>query len=162
MAADARLHFQAELSETEARALGGIDLVLSQIDRTIEALQMLHPTEVEGYRQYLKAAIPAVKLVFEAAAEPPSIGGLTRTVLRKRLKGVSTLLRWSQRSAADVMRSYFSTEALRAPGLAVGPMVWGISPESAGTAPGRGRLSWTGCRSHPDWRRRWALPWART
>lgn len=106
------------------------------IDRTIDALQLLHPGEVEGYRRYLRAAIPAVKLVLEAAAEPPSIASLTRTVLGKRLRGVSTLLRWSQRSAADVMRSYFSTEALRAPGLAVGPMVWGISPELAGTGLG--------------------------
>ena len=110
--------------------------IFHDVDRTIDALQLLHPGEVEGYRRYLRAAIPAVKMVFEAAAEPPSIGGLTRTVLGKRFKGVSTLLRWSQRSAADVMRSYFSTEALRAPGLAVGPMVWGISPEFAGSGLG--------------------------
>ena len=106
------------------------------IDRTIDALTLLHPDETEGYRQYLRAAIPAVELVFAAAAEPPSVTGLTKTVLGKRFKGVSTLLRWSQRSAADVMRSYFSSEALRAPGLAVGPMVWGISPETPGSGLG--------------------------
>ncbi len=110
--------------------------IFHDIDRTIDALTLLHPREVEGYRHYLKAALPAVRLVLQAAAEPPSLSGLTRTVFDKRMRGVSTLLRWSQRSAADVMRSYFSTEALRAPALAVGPMVWGISPEMAGSGLG--------------------------
>ncbi len=105
--------------------------IFHDIDRTIDALSLLHPAEVEGYRQYLKAALPAVRLVLEAAAEPPTVAGLTRQVMGKRLHGVSTLLGWSRRSAADVMRSFFTTEALRAPGLAVGPMVWGISPELA-------------------------------
>jgi phosphate transport system protein len=33
-----RAHFQAELAELEARALGGLDIVLEQLDRTMEAL----------------------------------------------------------------------------------------------------------------------------
>ncbi len=49
---------------------------------------------------------------------------------------MSTLLRWSRRSAADVMREYFDTDALQAPGLLVGPMVWGISPELPGSGLG--------------------------
>lgn len=104
--------------------------IFHDVDETIEALSLLHPGEVEGYRRYVAAAVPAVKLVLAAAAEPPSTMGLVGTVLKRRGRGASTLMRWSQSSAADVMRSFFSTEALRAPALAVGPMVWGISPET--------------------------------
>ena len=89
-----------------------------------------------GYRRYLDQAIPAVRLVFDAANDPPSFGGLTRKVLQARGRGVSTLLRWSRRSAADVMREFFTADALQAPGLLVGPMVWGISPELAGSGLG--------------------------
>ena len=105
-------------------------------DRTIEALQLLHPREVEGYRRYLQAALPAVRMVLDAANEPPSLRSLTAAAMRQRLHGLSALLGWSRRSAADVMRSYFTSEALRAPGLAVGPMVWGISPEFSGSGLG--------------------------
>ena len=110
--------------------------IFHDIDRTIDALNAIHPREVEGYRRYLKATLPAVRLLFDAANDPPSLGGLTRKALDKRLRGVSTMFTWSRRSAADVMRSFFDTEALRAPGMLVGPMVWGISPEFAGSGLG--------------------------
>jgi beta-carotene ketolase (CrtO type) len=65
---------------------------------------------------------------------------LSRLAVRRRFAGVPTLLRWSRRSAADVLRSFFTHEALRAPGLALGPLVWGVSPETPGT--GLGSLSY--------------------
>ena len=110
--------------------------IFHSIDRTLDALHALHPGEVDGYRRYLKAALPAVRLLFDAANDPPSLGGLTRKAMAKRFQGVGTLLRWSRRSAADVMRSFFDTEALRGPGMVVGPMVWGISPELPGSGLG--------------------------
>ncbi|HRE03193.1 MAG TPA: FAD-dependent oxidoreductase, partial [Ilumatobacteraceae bacterium] len=106
------------------------------VDRTIDVLNTLHPAEVEGYRRYLRAAVPAVQMVFAAAAEPPSVRHLVGTALRKKLHGTSALLGWSRKSAADVMRSFFTSEALRAPALAIGPMVWGISPETPGSGLG--------------------------
>ncbi len=106
------------------------------IERTIESIGRSYPGEVAGYRAYLRAAMPAVRLVLEAANEPPSLGGLTARVLKARGRGASTLLRWSRRSAADVMRQFFRTDALQAPGMLVGPMVWGISPEFTGTGLG--------------------------
>jgi len=57
-------------------------------------------------------------------------------VWARRGKGAVTLLRWSRRSAADIMREYFTTEALRGPAMVTGPMVWGVSPELAGTGLG--------------------------
>ncbi|MCU1503283.1 MAG: crtO [Ilumatobacteraceae bacterium] len=106
------------------------------VEQTIDGLARTHPDEVDGYRRYLAAAMPAVRLVFDAANDPPSLGGLTRKVLGKRGKGVGTLLRWSRRSAADVLRSYFSSDALLGPAVVTGPMVWGISPELAGSGLG--------------------------
>ncbi len=110
--------------------------IFHDIDRTIDALHALHPREVEGYRRYLKAALPAVRLLFDSANDPPSFASLTRKAMDKRMRGVATMFTWSRRSAADVMRGFFETEALRAPGLLVGPMVWGISPEFAGSGLG--------------------------
>ena len=69
----------------------------------------------------------------------PTRLGLTRLALRRRLAGAPTLLRWSRRSAADVLRSYFTHDALSGTAAVVGPMVWGVSPELPGT--GLGALS---------------------
>jgi beta-carotene ketolase (CrtO type) len=91
---------------------------------------------VDGYRRYLKAAIPAVRLILDAANDPPTLGGLTKKVLAARGRGLTTLLRWSRRSAADLMREFFSTDALQGPAMVAGPMVWGVSPELPGTGLG--------------------------
>lgn len=106
------------------------------VEQTLDSIARNHPTEVDGYRRYLKAAMPAVRLVFEAANEAPTVRGLLSIAARQRGRGAGTLLRWSRRSAADVMREYFRTDALQAPGLLVGPMVWGISPEFPGSGLG--------------------------
>lgn len=108
--------------------------------RTMDELAGVYPDEVDGYRRYVWAARPAVDLILAAATEPPSAGGLTRLALRRRLAGVSTVLKWSRRSAADVMRQYFTHPAFTGPGLVGGPMVWGISPETPGS--GLGALSY--------------------
>ena len=110
------------------------------LDQTLESIGRTYPREVDGYRRYAKAAMPAVRLVFEAANDPPSFRGLTGKVLSKGGRGVATLVRWSRRSAAEVMREYFSVDALQGPGMLVGPMVWGISPEAA--ASGLGALTY--------------------
>ena len=106
------------------------------LEQTLDSIGRSYPNEVDGYRRYVKAAKPAVELVFAAANDAPTLGGLTKKVFARRGRGVSTLLRWSRRSAADVMREYFTTDALQAPGLLVGPMVWGISPETPGSGLG--------------------------
>jgi beta-carotene ketolase (CrtO type) len=105
-------------------------------DATLDDIGRHFPTQVDGYRRYLAAAMPAVRMVFEAAAEPPSVAGLTRLALRRRFHGASTLMRWSRRSAADVLRSYFDEEAIMGPAALTGPMVWGISPQMPGSGLG--------------------------
>ncbi|MDO8361848.1 MAG: NAD(P)/FAD-dependent oxidoreductase [Actinomycetota bacterium] len=106
------------------------------VEQTLESIGRSYPQEVAGYRRYLKVAMPAVRLVFEAANEAPNFRELNMLAFQHRFRGVGTVLRWSRRSAADVMREYFTTDALQAPGLLVGPMVWGISPEMKGSGLG--------------------------
>lgn len=120
----------------EGDTAGSVWAIHHDVEQTLDGLARTQPSEVDSYRDYLAAAIPVVSLILAAANEPPSLGGLTRKVLEKRGRGVSTLFRWSRRSAADVMRSFFSTEAMRAPALLTGPMVWGISPEFSGSGLG--------------------------
>jgi beta-carotene ketolase (CrtO type) len=106
------------------------------VEATLDDIGRHFPTQVDGYRRYVATATPAVRMIFEAAAEPPSITGLTRLALRRRFSGASTLIRWSRRSAADVLRSYFDDDAIMGPAALTGPMVWGISPESPGSGLG--------------------------
>jgi beta-carotene ketolase (CrtO type) len=106
------------------------------LEATLDEIGQVAPNDVDGYRRYAKAAMPAVRMIFEAATEPPTPKSLTQLALRRRLAGSSTLLRWSRRSAADVFRSYFESEMIRGPGAVTGPMVWGISPESKGSGLG--------------------------
>ena len=99
------------------------------VDRTLDSIGRNYPEEVAGYRRYLRSAMPAVRLVLDAANDPPTLAGLTRKVAARGGRGVATLLRWNRRSAADVMREFFKADALQGPAMLTGPMVWGISPE---------------------------------
>lgn len=109
------------------------------LDATLASLGRVLPGEVDGYHRFVRAALPAVRMVFAAANERPSRRALTRLALRKRFAGVRTLMSWSRRSAADVLRSYFTHDALTGTGAMGGPVVWGISPETPGS--GLGALS---------------------
>lgn len=106
------------------------------VEQTIDSLAETYSGEVDGYRRYLKAAMPAARMVLDNANDPPSLAGIAKKVVRRRGRGATTLLRWSRRSAADVMREYFSAEALRGPAMVTGPMVWGVTPETKGTGLG--------------------------
>jgi phytoene dehydrogenase-like protein len=110
--------------------------VFHDVERTLDALAQTHPGEVDGYRRYAEVAVPAARLVLAAAAEPPSAGGLLRRVIERRGRGATTLLRWSRASGAEVMRSFFAGDALRAPAMLIGPTIWGVSPETPGTGLG--------------------------
>ena len=67
----------------------------------------------------------------------PTIRRRSPTIAKKALRRATgaaspTLLRWSRRSAADVMRSFFTSDALLGPAMVTGPMVWGVVPRDAG------------------------------
>jgi phytoene dehydrogenase-like protein len=106
------------------------------LEATLDDIGRHFPTQVDGYRRYAAAAMPAVRMIFEAAAQPPTVAGLTKLALRRRFSGASTLMRWSRRSAADVLRSFFDEDAILGPAAVTGPMVWGITPETPGSGLG--------------------------
>ncbi|NND74461.1 MAG: NAD(P)/FAD-dependent oxidoreductase, partial [Ilumatobacter sp.] len=106
------------------------------VDATLDSLAQGHRADVDGYRRYVRSARPAVEMILGAAAEPPTLTSLSWLAVRRRFAGTGTLLRWSRRSAGDVLRSFFSTEAVMGPAAVTGPMVWGISPEHAGSGLG--------------------------
>ncbi len=112
--------------------------VFHDIDRTVDALCLLYPGQADPYARYAAAAVPALRLILEAATEPPSLRRLA-ALGAKHPRAAATLLRWSRHSAADVLRGFFSDDAIIGPALATGPVVWGVSPEMPGT--GLGALS---------------------
>ena len=105
-------------------------------DRTLDALRYTYPGEVAGYQRYVKDALPIAKLIRDVANETPSPGSLAKKAIAHKGRGLITMMKWSRMSVGDVMRSYFKAEALLAPGIAMGPGVWGLSPETPGTGLG--------------------------
>jgi phytoene dehydrogenase-like protein len=94
---------------------------------TVDSLRRSHPGEVNGYERYLAAARPVAELVLELATAPPTLPAVARTLLDRRARGARTLLAWSRRTAVEVLRSFFASEALLGPVLTTGPAVWGIT-----------------------------------
>ncbi len=110
--------------------------VFSDLDRTLESLSMTHPREVDNYLRYHRAALPVAELIVEMSRGTPTPGRAVRSVFRHRGRGVTTLLRWSRKSAGQVLRSFFDSEELMAPVVHSGPAVWGMSPESPNSGLG--------------------------
>lgn len=106
------------------------------VDRTLESIAQAHPSEVEAYRQYLEVAIPVAMLLLSVTQTIPTPRRVIRKVLERRGSGALTLLRWSRMSAASVLRSFFSADELMTPAIAMGPAVWGLSPETPGSGLG--------------------------
>jgi phytoene dehydrogenase-like protein len=110
--------------------------VFHDVERTIDALELIHPDEVDGYRRYAEAAIPVAELVLEMACTPPTPGSVLKRLADRRARGVATLLRWGRLTAADVLRSFFSREVIMGPAVTTGPAVGGLSPFAPRTGLG--------------------------
>lgn len=108
--------------------------------RTLASLARTHPDQVEGYRRYLRLAVPAAQLLVDVAGRVPTRRGIAGTVLAHHPRAAATVLAWSRRSAGAVLRSFFTSEELLGPALAAGPAVWGCGPDMPGT--GLGALAW--------------------
>ena len=106
------------------------------IDRTLEAIALTYPREVEGYRRYVEAARPVVELVLELALTPPTARKALDQVRNRRGRGLTTLVRWSRMTVAEVLRTFFRSDAVAAPAIVAGPAVWGLSPSTPRTGLG--------------------------
>jgi phytoene dehydrogenase-like protein len=109
-------------------------LFLHDVDAHLDALSQTHPHAVDGYRRYLRDAIPVAELALAIARTVPSLRAMTATVLRRKAAGAARLLSWARSSQADVMARYFDDWHLVTPAVTTGPTVWG-APH---TAPGTG------------------------
>ena len=107
-----------------------------EIDRTLDVISEMFNDEVDGYKAYVRDAVPVVELILEAASQPPTRTSLITKVLKRGGRGVSTMMRWSRLSSAQVLGKYFKSEALIGPALVTGPTVWGVSPFTPGTGLG--------------------------
>lgn len=106
------------------------------VDRTLESLSLTHPDQVDGYRRYLAAAMPVARLLVELTSSAPTPAAVLARLADRRALALPRLLDWSRRSAADVMRTFFTSEALLAPAAGTGPAVWGLHPYTPGTGLG--------------------------
>ena len=102
-------------------------------ERTLEGLAVTHPRSVPGYRRYLADTLPVANLLLDILRTPPTAPGLAASVLRRRVRGLSRLLRWSRASASEILGGYFDDWRLTMPAAGMGPTVWGLAPETPGT-----------------------------
>jgi len=110
--------------------------IFHEVAPTLELLRATYPHEVSGYERYLKAARPVAELVLEVANRVPTARHVLGTLLERRARGVSTMLRWSRMTAANVLRGFFTEQALMGPVIVNGPAVWGLSPHTPRTGMG--------------------------
>lgn len=106
-----------------------------ELERTLDALGLAHPAEVDGYRRYARDAIPVARLVVELARGLPTRRRIAALAARSPA-AAARLARWSRASTFGVLRRYFQEESLVAPAGVVGPAVWGLSPGFPGTGLG--------------------------
>ncbi|MDE0653775.1 MAG: NAD(P)/FAD-dependent oxidoreductase [bacterium] len=105
------------------------------LDTTLDGLRRTYPDEVDGYRRFVRAALPVAELLVELAQQPPGPGVLG-SVLRRRSTAARRLWRWSRQSAQSLLADFFGHEALMVPALATGPVVWGLDGSTPGTGLG--------------------------
>lgn len=102
-------------------------------ERTLEGLSATHPGSVDGYRRYLADTLPVAELVLDMLRTQPTAPRLAAGAMRRGNRGLGRLLRWSRASAAEVLDNYFEDWRLAIPAAAIGPTVWGVTPEAPGT-----------------------------
>ncbi|MBI03846.1 MAG: phytoene dehydrogenase [Acidimicrobiaceae bacterium] len=108
-------------------------VIFHDTERTIEGLAQVYPDQVDPYRRYLADAIPVARLVLDMARTPPSAVGFASRALRNGPQGITRLLDWSRHSLVEVLGRYFDDWRLVMPAAAIGPTVWGLSPDAPGT-----------------------------
>lgn len=105
------------------------------LETTLDGLRRTYPGEVDGYRRFVRAALPVAELLVELAQQTPGPSVLG-SVLRRRPAAARRLWTWSRRSAQSLLADFFGHEALMLPALATGPIVWGLDGSTPGTGLG--------------------------
>jgi phytoene dehydrogenase-like protein len=108
-------------------------LLFPDVARTVDGLGRTRPAMARAYQQYLAVARPVAELVVEMASLPPAAPAIIARTLRRRARGVATMVRWSRASAWGVLSSFFADPAMAMPALSTGPTVWGVPPDRPGS-----------------------------
>lgn len=108
-------------------------LFFHETDRLLESLAASYPSQVDGYRRYLRDATPVAQLVLDMARTKPSASRMLARTVARRAEGAARLLEWSRRSVDHVFADYFDDWHLTMPAICAGPTVWGIPPSTPGT-----------------------------
>jgi phytoene dehydrogenase-like protein len=110
--------------------------LFKDVDRTLESISMAYPSQVEAYKRYLEVAMPIARIVLNLSNEIPTRSAIGRLMAKSPPWALVNLVRWSRRSATDVLRSFFTEEGLCVPAIVNGPASNGASPDSKGTGLG--------------------------
>lgn len=102
-------------------------------ERMLDGLARSHPGQVDGYRRYLKDAVPVAELALDMARTPPAAGRFLAQAARGGVGAARRLMAWSRASALDVLSEYFDDWHLAMPAITTGPTVWGLRPDTPGT-----------------------------
>ncbi len=105
------------------------------VERTVEAVAVHYPGQVDNYRRFAADAVPLARMVLEVAAQPPDPLSVIKRASRN-LRASSRLLAWSRRSVGAVLRHYFDHPGIMGPAMATGPAVWGLASTTPGTGLG--------------------------
>lgn len=103
------------------------------VEQTIDGLNDTYPQSTDGYRRYIRDALPVAQLVIDMARTRPNTGAMLSAAARRRGRGGARLLRWSRSSVSDILGSYFPDWQLIMPAVSSGPTVWGVPPDRPGT-----------------------------
>jgi phytoene dehydrogenase-like protein len=110
--------------------------IFADVERTVEALAVHFPHEVDNYRRYARIAVPVARLLVDLANADPTGPALLRTALRRPSPAALRILQFSRMTVGQVLRSFFTDEGLLGPAMALGPAVWGVSPDTPDTGMG--------------------------
>jgi len=102
-------------------------------EQTLDGLARSYPSAVDGYRRYLRDALPVARLIVDMARSRATAPGLLAGAAKRAGQGAARLLRWSRQSMTSALGRYFDDWRMVMPAAATGPTVWGVSPDAAGT-----------------------------
>lgn len=104
-----------------------------EVERTIDELAKVHPDQAREYERYIADALPMAKFLRGLANSPLTFVHGMRAALEAGGTTARRILAWGKSSPFAVLRSYFSSDAVIAPALLIGPSVWGVAPNTPGT-----------------------------
>jgi phytoene dehydrogenase-like protein len=104
-----------------------------EVERTVEGLAGPLPAEARAYERYIADALPMARFLRGLANTPLSFGRGLRQAAGAGSGVARRILAWGRSSPLAILRCYFSSDAVIAPALVIGPSVWGVAPDTPGT-----------------------------